>query len=287
MRYFRWLFVLVILGGMALVACTEERDDIEVNGEPAAAEPTPPEEYPGPVEADQEQRDRARAVGAHLTDADDTPLLTVDDYTVSHREFAHELGAAEYTLATMNETLANGPNDGEVSADQEAFLADWVDIIESVGLESVAMGSIIAETAAYQWAVAEGFSASEEDVVAAIEEQRRLQDELADTQAHELQQAFIDAVGEDRYWNEILPQIMEREIVLAAARRAVITGEQNATAVDESAWLELQVELVRAVEIEILDPETVDQETVEQGREYIVEDYAALQRQRDAWRNPS
>lgn len=230
--------------------------------------------------------ERAANVGRRLADADDSTVLTVSGYAVSHREYAHELGQAEYTLDTMKETISEGSTSGDLPAGQETFLQEWVEIIERVGVENVAAGSIIAQSAMYQWAVSEGYSASEDEVAEAVEEQRQLQQELAGTRAEGMQQAFIAEVGEERYWNEILPRIMEREVVLSKAKLSIITAEQEATASDDGEWLDLQVDLVNTAEIEIIDPEVIDPETVERGREYIVEEYAELQRQRQDQRLP-
>lgn len=210
-------------------------------------------------------------------DADGTPILTVDGRTVTYQDYQYELRQSEATLATMKEAVAGDPDQGELTPQQEASQREWIETIERVGVRNVAMGSLIAETATYQWALSEGYGASDAEIADAMEEQERLHERMAGTQAAATQQLFIDEVGEDRFWNEILPREMEREIVFTEARLAVMRGEHGADAGDSDAWADLQVDLVRSAEIEIHDSDKVDPETVERGREYIVENYADLQ----------
>jgi hypothetical protein len=229
-------------------------------------------------------QERAAEFGEQVATSDDSPVLSINDEVVTEEQFALELHRAEYSYESMKESVDTGtqsPSGSATGPEQEAFLAEWVDIFERVGVENIAMGSVIAETAQYSWALDQGYTASDAEIANELERQRELHERLAERpEEADVHEAFVNAMGEDYYWDKFLPQMVEQQIVTSKAHHSIVDAEnEGAEPRDLLSTVAHKVELVESANIEILDSDVIDPETVERGREYIINDYRDLRNQ--------
>ncbi|MFW6074292.1 MAG: hypothetical protein ACOC9Y_01775 [Chloroflexota bacterium] len=219
-----------------------------------------------------EDAERASDFAEELSEGENRPVLDVDGHTVTHKDYIHETAAVDYTLKETTADLEAGSTDAALQENHE----DWSAVVEDIGVETVALGSLISETAAYKWAIDQGFKPSEEEVAEEVETLKKVSANF-EGRDRTVIGTIADQLGEDIYWNEVVYSVTERRMTLSRARLDFmrdVEGSRNASPEAFAAWEEHIVDITESAEVEILDSERIDSEAVDRALEYVVEDYS-------------
>jgi hypothetical protein len=102
--------------------------------------------------------------------------------------------------------------------------------------------------------------------------------------------ALIDVIGEGRYWDEYLPEVLANQITEQNVNEAVwdaadLDPEPGATfQLERGHYLaEFRADLVQEADIETVDESALSDADLERAVEYITEAYPDLQQQRIDW----
>ena len=182
------------------------------------------------------RRLQGSAIGkAHKTASKDV-VVRVNGYPITEADILQARDQAAISLSIMKDYELNVmPEDVRESGPR------YFELVERHGTDAVALGGLIATSAYLSAAVDAGHSISDDDVAKGMEEYRRLLKKVAQGEPVEVRHdpgktpttaviepdgefeelfAYIDAVGEDKYWTEILPAEFWRESTVASWRSA-------------------------------------------------------------------
>ena len=172
-------------------------------------------------------------------------------------------------------------------------------LIESHGVDTAVFGFLMSQYTALGAAVTAGYSISDDELAKGMEEQRRRFNKMGQTETltevwsevlqHTTTQTteyprdpkilgYIEAVGEDKFWDEILPAKISHELILDKWYVAAIGG-RNLRGED---WNKAHTDLHRAAlagaEIEVMDGDFDLITTQEEAKAFIHEYWDWLDR---------
>jgi hypothetical protein len=146
-----------------------------------------------------------------LMSEDQTPALRVNDEEITAEQIAYRLEAARTTHIPQEEL----PNTDQLPPEVRMYHREWDKLIEEVGLGNVVLSDLLASFALRQWAEQEGLTATGEQIDEEVDRQRDLYERMrAQFPEDETlpQDIIIDVIGEDRYWDEYLPQTLQESL---------------------------------------------------------------------------
>lgn len=172
---------------------------------------------------------------------DEGVIGAVAGQPVSEEEYRWKVHAANINLDYLRGEIAMGTPNAD-------FLQQFVDLIEGYGVDNAALGAIILDDAMYQAARDEGFTARPEDVQARVEQDLAMIKQMG---LPESQSAYFEATGiePERYWSEIYPEIIEREIVTQQLWSDAVGGVTSQGEA-QRIWLDVQRDVVNDADVQ-------------------------------------
>ncbi len=195
---------------------------------------------------------------------EDTPgVVRIGQQVVTLDDFREGVRIVETNLEYMKGEISKGSFDS-------SFLQEFVQLIERTGIQTVALGSLIQDRALYERAVANGFSATDQEVTTRLERDRELFRDPpigAETTAYQAT-AYIKAAGEDRYWSELYPAKLRREMAIHNMWTATMAdfADQGSR---ESAWAGVERRAIHSVSIDVLNADAIAPATVPNALAYL------------------
>ncbi|MHB1416241.1 MAG: trypsin-like peptidase domain-containing protein [Chloroflexota bacterium] len=188
--------------------------------------------------------------------AADARVAQVGQQDMTLADFEASKAAVTADLAYMRDEIAKG---SMFTADLEAR----VQLIEEAGIENVALAGLISKTALYQQAIDAGYDATDEEVASAVAAQRKLE---ADPTLTGLED-YIQTVGEERYWSELMPLWQRRQIATSKFYTSVV---KHIDPTDQArVWAEFRRETVGNTDVRVIDQNAVAPATVQGALDYL------------------
>lgn len=200
-------------------------------------------------------------------DAETAPVLDVNGYLVTERDYLLTVNAVESNLDYMR-------SDEVAASPWVEFNEAYAKLISETGTDVVGLAGDIAEAAVYQWGIDHGLEVSQSELDAALEAQRQIV-ATADDPSVEGRRAFIAEIGEDLYWSEIAPRTLKLDLMSELVREANIDDEQSADEKRDQ-WRAFQTEIILNANITSLDTDRISPAMIEQAVRYLTEDIPAL-----------
>jgi hypothetical protein len=196
-------------------------------------------------------------------------LIVVNGEVVSIDQFRARMITIE-----RNRTELRAQVDAAQSVNPQ--VESMLEVMESFSPESITLGSLIMDVAVYQEAVRHGYRAEPDEVHREVQSQRIIFEAIEEdpeavgqsTELIERHRAYIDSIGEDRWWDEFWPQVIEQQLTTQHFREDL--------GVDRQRWTELQREIFREAEVELLNEAAVEPATLESAREYMESIWAVV-----------
>lgn len=193
---------------------------------------------------------------------DDNDFILVNGDEVTEEEFASRVATVEQNLVMLTAQAESMPED-------QPFMLELVDIMETTPPETVALASLVLDIAIYQEALSRGHEPDSAVIRGQVEQERELfamieddpEEFGVDEENVSAYRENIEEVGEERYWSEHYPEILEKQT-------AVQELQSDVSETDED-WTALQQEVYRNAEVEISDPDAVAPATVEEAGAYM------------------
>ena len=225
------------------------------------------------------------AFGKARVSADDDVVLRVNGYPITNAELVESRLRYYRNLESMRSAAARAvPADqwDEVASDadfasndprspiHEYMITDgftaYIRALEKYGGDVVGLAALIADYAEFSAAIDAGHSASEVEVAEYVEMTRDALNRQSASAAFDWgmlpeMQGYIDAVGENRFWSEIYPERLARDIAIGKWHQAAISeyngGEDIALHAETADKIlrELTLSALDNADIEIVDAE--------------------------------
>lgn len=225
------------------------------------------------------------AFGKARISADDDVALRVNGYAITNAELVESRLRYYRNLESMRSAATRAvPADqwDEVAADadfasndprnpiHEHMITDgftaYIHALEKHGGDVVGLAALIADYAEFSAAIDAGHSASEAEVAEYVEMTMDALSRQSASAASEWgilpeMQGYIDAVGENRFWSEIYPDQLARDIAIGKWRQAAISdyngGKDIALHAETADKIlhELTLSALDNADIEIVDAE--------------------------------
>ncbi len=209
----------------------------------------------------------ARNDGAISSGGGAAGVLDVNGYIVSGSVYRSTIQIVESNLDYMQGVAGTDSPFAE-------FDGAYAKLIRETGVDVVGLAGSISEAAIYQWGIDHGIEVSDDELNAAIDEQREI---VATAEGPEIEEhrARIAEIGEERFWNEVLPRALRHGMVIDAVRQSQFSTDQDGKA-NRAAWRAFQHKIVLDASIESLDTELIDQEMIASAIHYFTEDLPTL-----------
>jgi hypothetical protein len=183
----------------------------------------------------------------------------------------HEVQETDFTtrLATVERNVAMLQAEAESTQRDVNSATSVLEIMESTSSETIALASLILDKVIFQEAIDRGHLPDAEQVAQQVEQEREIFEMIeADPDQFGVDQAVVDNyrqnvedIGEDVFWNEHFPQIIEQQHALQQFQIEVSqTGED---------WIVIQREAFNAADVQIGDPDKIAPATVSTASEYL------------------
>lgn len=199
---------------------------------------------------------------SQAADAGDEEFILVNGDEIPEGEFTSRVATVEQNIVMLNAQAENLPED-------DPFVESLLEIMDATPPETVALASLILDTAVYQEAVDRGHQPDMEVIQAQVEQERELfaaieenpaefdidEESVADYREN------IEEVGEEAYWTEHYPSILEQQVTVESLQAEVEGSDED--------WVSIQRDAFRSAEVEINDPDAVDPATHEDARSYM------------------
>lgn len=194
-------------------------------------------------------------------DIDEFALVNGDE--VLETDFRSRVASIEQNLLAMDAESENPLSDPMIPPEVR-------EIIESTTPETIALASLIVDMTIFQEAVARGHL-PEPELIAQQVEQERMLFEMIEENPEQLgfdpaavdryRETIEDAGGDDIYWNEFFPQVVEQQQAVQQFQIAVAEAGES--------WTDIQREAFESAEVQIRDPEAIAPATVADAQEYL------------------
>lgn len=225
------------------------------------------------------------ALGKARISADDDVVLRVNGYAITNAELVESRLRYYRNLESMRSAATRAvpadrwdevtsesnfaPNDPR-SPIHEYMITDgftaYIRALEKYGGDVVGLAALIADYAEFSTAIDAGHSASEAEVAEYVKMTRDALNRQSASAASEWgmlpeMQGYIDAVGENRFWSEIYPDQLARDITIGKWHQAAISeyngGKDIALHAETADKIlhELTLSALDNADIEIVDAE--------------------------------
>jgi Tol biopolymer transport system component len=265
------------------------------DGEPeeeATAEPDPVgETTANDTEITDEQLEAIRRSAELFIEGDDSPVaLRVNGETITQAQIQSNQSNVEFRRSAMQGML----DDPEIDhPPMQIYNEMFIELIDAYGPENVGLGTALMNASIQVYAEDNDLTATDDQVDVAMEQQRET-NELMEQQTPQagaaIGTALIDVIGEGRYWDEYLPEVLANQITEQNVNEAVwdaadLDPEPGATfQLERGHYLaEFRADLVQEADIETVDESALTDADLERAVEYITEAYPDLQQQRIDW----
>ena len=155
---------------------------------------------------------------------------------------------------------------------------ELLELKERYSVNAAVLGGIVKVYASYDAAVKAGFSASDDEVTAHVSEMRSLYEQISKTATEETAKGlgesigYIEAVGEEKLWGELVPAEARRNLAIAKWKRAAEQEAYGDRGISVKEWSkierELQLSAIANVNVEIVDKTLFDEATVQDALKY-------------------
>lgn len=205
--------------------------------------------------------DNGKSVGeAFINTPEGIVIGKVGNQSLFLSEFLQSKRSVESNLDYMRRQIAGGNR----FADE---LQARIDLIEDAGVSNVALGSLISDLALQERALAQGFSVTQDEVAEYIASVRG---PVEQGNANPSIYGYIDAVGQDRYWNEVLPAIASRQLPIENMNRSFREGlPSKDLASQKRIWNNFQQAIVEQTPIQLLREDLVGPANVQNALAYL------------------
>lgn len=207
---------------------------------------------------------RAEDLGAAAGQANGQPILLVNGVTVWESDLA-ELLVGVRTNREFMRTFIPEIEDPAARMDTEDRLA----LIEAHGDDAVALASVILTAAKEAVARREGHTPEVSEVseaVANLRQQIEAAPDNDDASGFDAAQAYIEAIGEERYWNEIAPRQQQRNLAIGNLR-ATLGGETRQERL--LAWAQFQKQLIAELRITVPGQSEISSDQIARALDYL------------------
>ena len=194
-----------------------------------------------------------RALGAQFAEAriksGDDVILRVNGYPVSNAEVVERRARFNSNLGTMKSVVSRVVPVGEWTRsanfdinDPSQALPEFmvpvddfkarIEVMEKHGTDAVVLAGIVLEYATFSAAVSDGYKPTKEEVTEFVAQLRQTYEQHSDSVdsnwgfTAELK-AYIEEIGEDKYWSEVYPLEAERRIAVVKWQEAAINEDEN------------------------------------------------------------
>lgn len=212
----------------------------------------------------------AVALGGSMLTPDDGDLppgviATVDGFEVTEQDWDMALFEVERSLVYMRAQVALVEPPG--GPEMQSFMARYLEALEARPPEVAALTSLVVNRATAAAAFAAGLAPSEDEVVAAVTEQRDLTTEALahggfDEWNRETFELMLERVGEDAYWEQFLPDLLRRGL----ANQRLFERERHSP----ESWRTAEVRLARSADV-VLGPRVAARASVDGVLDYLDE----------------
>jgi Tol biopolymer transport system component len=248
-------------------------------------EPDVPDEADVSVNAPSDDMLELIRQSAEMYISDETGVaLTVNNQEITAAQIESSQAISELNRTTMQELVdEQAGQHPEMTAYNEAF----IELIDEYGPENVGLGMVLTSAAVRDYAEENDLTATDEQIDEAIERQRESHEmiEQQDPEAAAaVGTALIDVIGEDRYWEEYLPRVLEssiteRNVDDAAWQQESIDDDDPASLQEQDHYLaEFRADLINDATIEVEDESALGDADLDRAVEYITQAYPELQR---------
>lgn len=194
--------------------------------------------------------------------ADEEGFILVNGDEVTEGEFTSRVATVEQNLVMLTAQAESMPDD-------QPLMSRLVDIMENTPPETVALASLVLDLAIYQEALNRGHEPDSAVIRGQVEQERELfgmieenpEEFGVDAENVAAYRENIEEVGEERYWTEHYPEILEKQSAVQELQAAVEESDED--------WTALQQEVYRNADVEINDPDAIAPATVEGALTYM------------------
>lgn len=187
---------------------------------------------------------------------EDHVVLTVGNDPVMLHDFREAVAIATGNIQFMDSEI-------EKHGDAAAPVKARLELIQQTGVEAVAMASLIEDLGLYQAAQSSGIIVATEEVANDVATTRAAVESGSAPQL----KAYIDVIGEERYWSSVYPPLVERNRAIQQLWSNTVAGMEPAEA--RRTWNAFKQGTVRAAAISIEDPASVAPATLESAMDYL------------------
>lgn len=258
--------------------------------------------------------DTHRTLGSRLGSAyangRDDIVLRVNGYPVTHAELAAAKVRYHNNLWGTRDLIERAaPSDEELADSDDQYrgplpehIAEGLNaellLMEKHGQDRVALANLILEYARFSKAVEAGHLPSESEVIEFVEQIRQSHEQHVVASAHPDwgitagTAGIIEAVGAERYWEEIYPSITMRNMANASWIKAAIEdhNEGESTGAHGTVFMGIERELdgaaISDIEVEVVDAAEV-KASPEEAIKYLHELWEVLDQPEEPVANPT
>lgn len=200
-------------------------------------------------------------------------LMTVNGEPVGEADFSARVATVEQNVVMLEAQAENAPEENDLAN-------SMLEILHETPAETVALASLILDEALYQEAISRGHQPDEQQIASQVEQERETFEMIeadpeefgVEPEAVERYRDNIDEVGgDDRYWNEHYPRVIEQQITMQQFQSAAEQDGEN--------WIEIQRQAFDDADVEVSDSETIAPATVADAGEYLDSIWDVYQRE--------
>lgn len=186
------------------------------------------------------KRDRFENVAKARISGGDEKIGRISGIDVTKGDLEERAAAVQANLAYMKDQITAG----DPAADG---IREFATLIERSGINTVALAGTIVEMSLYSRAVDQGFKPDQSAVQDRVKQDREMIEKQG--QAPEVK-GYIDTIGKDKYWNEIYPAVVARDMTIS---KLVENKTASATTPSDKSSLraDLEREVVSGAQIEV------------------------------------
>lgn len=200
--------------------------------------------------------------GLPVSGSGEDGVVQVNGQSISDSEFTGRVATVEQNLITLTAQAESLPDD-------EPFVDSLLELIDTTPPETVALASLILDTAIYQEALERGHEPDSDVIRAQVQQERELFEMIEENPeefgaAPENVAAYrenIDEIGEEAYWNEHYPQVIEQQTAVEELQAEVTESGED--------WNALQQEAFRNAEVQINDHDAIAPANIEDAESYM------------------